>query len=90
VTPWRRDPRLLWRRSGPRVVFLAPGTDDLRMLDGVGALVWELLEVPMEHAELLQVLGERFELPQEELDTQLTPFLTLLRDQGALIEDGAG
>jgi hypothetical protein len=89
VTQWRRDPRLLWRRSGPRVVFLAPDVDALGMLDGVGALIWELLEVPMEHAELLQVLGERFELPQEQLDTQLRPFLTELRDQGALVQDDA-
>jgi hypothetical protein len=71
------------------VVFLAPDTDDLGMLDGVGALIWELLEAPMDQAELLQILAERFELPQEELGTQLRPFLTDLRDQGALIQDGA-
>jgi hypothetical protein len=42
----------------------------------------------MQHGALLQVLGERFELPHEELETQLRPFLNELQNQNALIQDG--
>jgi hypothetical protein len=87
---WRRDPRVLWRRSGPRVLFLAPSSGELGVLEGVGAVVWELLETPMYQADLLQTLADAFGLPLSDVEDQLRPFLVDLHGQGALIEnDGA-
>jgi hypothetical protein len=61
VTSWRRDPRVLWRRSGDRVVLLPPGSEELVVLEGSAALVWHELERPTDERRLIARLAGRFD-----------------------------
>jgi hypothetical protein len=45
VTYWRH-PRAVWRRSPGRIVIAGARTDDVRVLGGLGVLVWEVLDRP--------------------------------------------
>ena len=58
MSRWRRHPSTLWRRSSDRVVLLTEARDDILLLEGVGAMVWALLEEPATAAELAASLGD--------------------------------
>jgi hypothetical protein len=81
-----RDPRVLWRRSADRVVLLAPEAADPMVLDGVGAVVWELLGEPASADELIDLLAEHFERDDREVTQALEPFLAELSATGALTD----
>jgi hypothetical protein len=85
VNGWRRDPQVLWRRCDDRIVLLAPDRDDVLVLEGTGRLIWELLELPTPHDELVAALAEAFDRPQDEVDTEVTAFAAELRTAGALV-----
>lgn len=81
---WQRDVRALWRRSGSRIVLLAPEHDEALVLEGTAALTWELLAEPIEEPELFAVLAEHFGVTQYEVGDELAPFLERLLDSGAV------
>ena len=74
-TTWRRDPRVLWRRTGHRVVLVAPGREDQIMLDGTGSVTWQLLEEPTAQQELSVLLAEAFDVDLATVDAEVGPFL---------------
>ena len=57
---WQREPSVLWRRSGPRVVALPRDADECVLLDGVGVLIWDRIEEPATSEELVQELTAAF------------------------------
>lgn len=85
MSNWHRDERVLWRRSFERIVLLAPGRDEPLVLDGIGRLVWELLDEPRRAPVLHAALAELFERDVDDVDRELTPFLEELRAAGALV-----
>jgi hypothetical protein len=85
VSGWQRDPQALWRRCDDRIVLLAANRDDVLMLEGTGRLIWELLELPTPHDELVAALAEGFDRPQHEVDAEVTAFAAELRTAGALV-----
>lgn len=83
MTTWQRDPRTLWRRSGDRIVVAPSGTDSV-LLEGTAGITWRLLEEPMEHTELLALLGGLFEADPDTIETEVEAFLVQLVDIGAV------
>lgn len=83
---WWRHPEVLWRRNGSRVVVLAPGQDQPSVLEGTAAVVWDLLESPIDESELVRIIAEVFEASTERVTGDLQPFLTSLSD-GRLVVD---
>ena len=67
MTRWHRDPSVLWRRSGPRVVALPEGADDGLLLEGVALLIWDRLEQPAATEDLVVELAAVF--PDEATST---------------------
>lgn len=84
MTTWQRDPCALWRRSGDRIVVAPSGAGDSVLLEGTAAITWRLLEEPMEHTELLALLGGLFEADPDTIETEVEPFLVQLVDIGAV------
>lgn len=84
MTQWRREPATLWRRSGQAVVLLPPGADEALVVQGVGALVWLLLEEPMPEEELVNGLAEDFATDPEQVRHELRSFGEDLAARGAL------
>lgn len=75
---------VLWRRSGRRIVILPPTSQQPMVLDGVGGLVWELLDEPLDLADLAERLGAHFDMDQEMVERELRPFLAELADCRAI------
>lgn len=79
MTRWARDPRVLWRRSGSRVVLAPPGQEDTLLLEHTGALIWLLLDAPVEQEELVGILTESFDADAATIDAEVAAFLAELR-----------
>lgn len=86
---WRRDERVLWRRSADRAVLLPASGDDLVVLDGVGRVIWELLDEPWTEASLIAELAEGFDRPVRDVTADVRPFLAQLCAAGCLIAEPA-
>jgi hypothetical protein len=84
VTRWHRDPRVLSRRSGPTVILACPGREDLLVLEGSAALVWDLLSESVEDEQLVATIAEGFGLDPEAVASDVRPFLTELHGVGAV------
>ena len=89
MTRWRRATDALWRWNGPRVVVLGAGAEEVVMLDGAGAWLWELLEAGPDQATLTTELGELFEAPVQQIETDVTALLVDLEARGIVVQDPA-
>jgi hypothetical protein len=85
VTTWRRDPRVLWRRSGDRVLVLAAETEEFVVLEGTAALVWRELDRPIAEQHLIDAISGRFAEDPTTIGADVRPFLDRLQDQGLLV-----
>lgn len=84
MTAWRRDPGVLWRRSGDRRLLLPPNEDEVVLLEGVGSLVWDALETPMSEEQLIEDLASHFDVEMMRVGTDVTAFLDQLCSLGAV------
>jgi hypothetical protein len=84
MATWQQDRRVLSRRSGDRVVLLAPGQDAPLLLEGSGAVVWELLADPIDEEELGALVADSFGMPTGAVEADLRPFLCDLHLAGAV------
>ncbi len=55
---WHRHPRALWRRSSDRIIVLPPDQAEPLLLEGTGAVIWELLAEPTDEHHLVDLLAE--------------------------------
>lgn len=85
MTTWQRDPRALWRRSGDRIILAPPGDGACVLLEDTAAITWRLLEVPIEHTELVALLGELFDADADTVRTEVEAFLVGLMDLDAVV-----
>ncbi len=65
------------------MLVLPPQQEDVLLLEGVGALVWQLLADPIEESELFSDLAEQFDVSCTEVRELLLPFLARLLGCGA-------
>jgi|GEM_PF-6310492 len=75
---WHRHPRALWRRSSDRIIVLAPGQSDLLLLEGTGAVIWELLADPTAEHELVALLADATGTDRAVIAPEVAAFLTQL------------
>lgn len=75
MSAWQRDPRTLWRRSGDRVLVSPPDRDDSLLLDGSGAVTWQLLASPVEEDQLVTQLTQLFDVDSATVRAEIGPFL---------------
>jgi hypothetical protein len=83
---WCRDPRVLSRRTASRFALLCPGGDDVVVLEGLAAVVWEFLADPIEEDVLFRMLADAFAIDQETAQQDVRPFLMELRGVGAAVK----
>lgn len=75
---WHRHPRALWRRSSDRVIVLPPGQSDLLLLEGTGAVIWEVLAAPTDEHELVDLLAEATDTDRAIVAPEVAAFLAQL------------
>jgi hypothetical protein len=79
-----RNPRILWRRSGERVV-LRERDGGTHVLEGTGALVWLHLTAPTPVADLVSCFARQFGIAEAEVADDLDAFVGELMGRGVLV-----
>lgn len=79
-----RDPRVLWRRGDGQIFVLGPDAEVPRVLTGLLAAVWEVLENPLEVDELAEDLSAALEVPILQAEETVTRMLEELSELGAV------
>ena len=67
--------------------MLTPVGDDVVLLDGTAAQVWELLEHPVSARELADRLAVRYAATAEQVLTDVAPTLLQLQSAGVVVQD---
>jgi hypothetical protein len=75
---WHRHPRALWRRSSDRVIVLPPDQSELLLVEGTGAVIWELLEHPTGEHELVDLLSRATDTDRSVIAPEVAAFLEQL------------
>ena len=83
---FRQSPSTPWRRVGGDVILAPPGRDDFDVLSGTGADVWELLDQPSTTLELVHVLAGLYEVPADEIASDVERLIETLLESKALEE----
>ena len=81
---WHRHPRALWRRSSDRIIVLPADQDEPLLLEGIGTVIWELLDQPIEVGEMIALLAEAAAEDPQEIGPQVTTFLADLAAEQAI------
>jgi hypothetical protein len=77
-----RTPGLLTAPVDDEIVILNPDRDNYVGLDAVGRAVWDLIEQPLEVAELCRKLSQDFDATPDQIAADVLPFLTEMTDEG--------
>lgn len=72
---WYHAPAALWRRCSQAVLILPPDHDEVLLLDGMGAAIWEVLERPSSVAGIVATLTESRGVGPDAIEEQVTRFL---------------
>ena len=83
----QRNPQAVSAEVGEEIIFLHEGDGVYYSLDGVGAFVWKALENPRTLAELVQAVGDAYDVGAAEAREDLAALATELAARGLLIAD---
>ena len=81
----RRTPNALWRAFDHEAAVILPTASAVRVLNEVGARVWELAD-GRTVGEIVDTLVNEYEVERTQLELDTHAFLTELRSRG-LLED---
>jgi len=83
----KRSPRATYRRIGEEegAVLLHLDTAQYHGVNEIGALVWDLLEEPIDFGDLIERLNARIENPPAELVGDVEEFLEALAERDLVV-----
>lgn len=84
---FHRSSKVLFRRHLGGTLLLAPEQAEPLLLDGVGALVWDLLEEPTTFEVLVGDIATAFQRPTSDIAGDINVLLEHLMIVGALCVD---
>ena len=85
-TVYRRSPHALYRNIGPDVLAMLPGAEDMHVVSGPAAVIWDLLSEDAGLDEMIGEIADLYEHPTEEVTPALEVCLRDLVDRG-LVEE---
>jgi hypothetical protein len=85
----RRQGEWLSAKVGDELMMMSVDKGDYVGLSEVGARIWELIETPLEFANLCDKLQDEFEVSSETCHAEVEVFLDELAKHGAILLDPA-
>ncbi len=76
---------VIWRELEDGVVIVSPGAGAVRVLNGVGADIWRLLDGTSTMAQIEESMLERYAVSEEQLAADMERFLDELHARGLLV-----
>jgi methyltransferase-like protein len=78
------------RQVGEEMVFLAEAGDQYISLNAVGSFIWQQMDGVHSLQDILDILCDEYEVPEEEALVDLETFVDQLQGQGLLTLSPAG
>lgn len=83
---FRQSPSVLSRSLGNELILAAADTNEFDSLSGTATVVWNLLDAPRTFPDLVSLLAQLYETPQEVIAPQVTSLLDELLEH-RLVEE---
>ena len=78
------NPDLIWRQVDENTVVVTPQDGQMRVLNGVGSTIWQLLADNQPKEAIIAHLVAHYTVTAEQASTDLDKFLTELEDRNLL------
>ena len=79
-----KTPDLIWRSLDDGTVIINPEQGDVKVLNDVGARVWELVDGERSVSQIAQEITLDYEVSFEDANKDLQNYLNVMIDQGLL------
>jgi len=73
---------LIWRVLDDGAVIITPEQGEVRVLNEVGAFIWQLIDGNNSAADIAECLVSQFDVGEEEANNDVRAFLTTLDNKG--------
>jgi hypothetical protein len=78
-------PDLIWRFLDDNAVVVSPRLGEVRVLNGVGTIIWQLIAAHNSTEEIERYLVTHYDVSPEQASNDLQIFLTNLTERGLLV-----
>ncbi len=85
LTTPRVAPDLIWRLLDDNAVVVSPGIGEVRVLNQVGTVIWQLLVEENSPEEIEQYLVNHYEVSHDKAKSDLFQFFDDLANRGVVI-----
>ena len=79
-----KSPDLIWRSLDDGTVIINPEQGDVRVLNDVGATVWELADGERSISQIAQEINREYEVTVEDANADLLSYLEVMIAQGLM------
>jgi hypothetical protein len=79
-----KTPDLIWRSLDDGTVIINPEQGDVKVLNNVGARVWELIDGQRSVGQIAQEITQDYEVSLDEANKDLQDYLKVMITQGLL------
>jgi hypothetical protein len=86
-TNLRRVTSLPFQKMNHEALVVDPRTRSVHLLNPTATRIWDLLEAPRTVEELVAILGQEFDAPEDVLRTELATLLVELETKGLVGAD---
>lgn len=83
--PSKISPELIWRFLDDNAVVVSPTGGKVRVLNGVGTDIWQMLAKNSSFAAMVEFLVAKYEVTPEQARIDLQQFLQDLAERGLLV-----
>jgi hypothetical protein len=77
-----RNPELVWRPVGDELVIVRPSDGQIRVLNGVGALIWRSMDGHRAISQIAGLVCDEYEVSLEQAEDDIRLFLEPLTEDG--------
>ena len=81
----RVAPDLIWRLLDDNAVVVSPRVGEVRVLNGMGTVIWQLLVEQKNRDDIIAHLVEHYQVSTEQAVMDLDSFLTDLTERGVVV-----
>ena len=75
---------LIWRETDDGIVVVDPSEGKVRVLNGVGSVIWKLLSQEKSAADIESYIVDSFDIAAEQASADVGAFLSQLAERGMI------
>ncbi len=76
-----RNKKIAWQKVDDKYVLVSPRTKRIHVLHGCGGRIWEHVEKPHTTDDLVELICEEYEVPEEDARRDITEYVSKLKEE---------